>query len=195
MMRTLSMFGLQTVLAFGFSGSTALAEPPSTPDPIAEYKKLDEIQKQLADVQKTLIALAEIKKEVLELRTNTNLIIQKAVGDIDKLTQDMAKLRRDVDELRDKVPPQTRTALSPPNPPNSPTMGSIVLENIYSERVSVILNGRSYQLLPGTKRVVDNLPLGTFTYEVLGGPTGVIQPRVERRLTPDKPYEITIFSR
>jgi len=79
--------------------------------------------------------------------------------------------------------------------PPPAAVGRIVLKNTYAMPVRIILNDRSYPLEPGETWVLDNQPAGAFSYEVLGGPSGVVQARVNRFLEAGREYPITVFTR
>jgi len=199
MTRTWKMLGLHAVLAAALAASPALAEPAApagTPDPLEQYKKLDKIQKQLEEVQTSLAGLEAIKEELKNFRNTINLNMQKTLADVSDLQTRMDRLQRDLGDLRSQMSNLERKSFQAgPTGTASPAGGRIILRNTYPQQVSIIVNGRSYQLLPGEAHVLDNQPLGTFTYEILGGPTGVIQARVDRSLTADKPFEITVYPR
>ncbi len=65
--------------------------------------------------------------------------------------------------------------------------GTIHLYNTYGQPVSIVLNGRSYQLDPGESHTLSNQPVGPVTYEVLG-----LSPRTIRTLTADRPLDIEV---
>ena len=66
--------------------------------------------------------------------------------------------------------------------------GTIRLYNTYSRPVSIVVNGRSYQLDPGESNTLSNQPVGPVSYEVLG-----LSPRTTRTLTADRPLDVEVF--
>jgi hypothetical protein len=66
--------------------------------------------------------------------------------------------------------------------------GTIRLYNTYGQPVSIVLNGRSYQLNPGESHTLSNQPIGPVSYEVLGWSA-----KTTRNLTADRPLDIEVF--
>ncbi|HEX5270668.1 MAG TPA: hypothetical protein VFW33_09290, partial [Gemmataceae bacterium] len=66
--------------------------------------------------------------------------------------------------------------------------GTIHLYNTYTRPVSIVVNGRSYQLEPGETQTLANQSVGTVTYEVLG-----LSARTTRTLTADRPLDIEVY--
>src|SRR5262249_50801083 len=61
-----------------------------------------------------------------------------------------------------------RTAFT--NPPT--TAGTIVLVNRHPETLLFVINQKAYRAVPGQTVTIDNMPAGTFTYEVISPTTG-----------------------
>ena len=69
---------------------------------------------------------------------------------------------------RDQAPPEGTANSARLRSPNRSTRGQgrVRFINEFSEEMSVVVNGRSYRLLPGQERLVA-VPPGDFTYQVL----------------------------
>lgn len=94
----------------------------------------------------------------------------------DGLTEELADLRKKLNDTSRQAARLTEGT------------GTIRLFNTYAQPVSIVLNGRSYQLDPGASQTLSNQSLGTVTYEVLG-----VAPRVTRTLTADRPLDIEVY--
>ena len=61
--------------------------------------------------------------------------------------------------------------------------------------MTVVTNGRQFPLDPGGAWTLDNQPAGNFTYEVLGGPTGLVQARKSTPLAVGETLTINVYAR
>jgi hypothetical protein len=187
------LLGMQALLAAALAAGPAAAADNTDTGKLTDSQKLDEIKAQLKEVQDSIKSLESLKAEVTKLRSDTTLIL----GMQDRIS----KLEKDLDGLRKQLDAAGGPRVSgfgptaPTGPTGPPPGGRIVLKNTYLGRVSIVVNDKSYQLDPGETVVLDNQPPGNFTYEVLGGPNGVIQPRVNRALAPGDTFPITVFTR
>ena len=60
--------------------------------------------------------------------------------------------------------------------PSVPTStGRVVLVNLYPEELLFRINDKNYRVAPGTNLPVENVPAGTFTYEVISGFYGLLK--------------------
>ena len=184
-------------LAGALTTGSVYAEPqPAATDPVTQqYNKLAEISNQLADVQKAMAALDTIRQELKDLRITTNVAVQKAQADINDLQRTVKKVQDDLEAMKSAPKALSSSSKYQPDTGFATVTGRIVLKNTFGQRVSFLINGKSYTLAPGEGWVLDNQPLGLFTLEVLGGPTGVIQPREDRLLKAGTPYELTVVTR
>jgi hypothetical protein len=189
-------------------GSTAAA----IDGPFTDEEKLDNIQKQLDKLTRSLTnmseassraatALSDFKKDLTgELDSMRSSIVTlglkqaDAKQGMDDLRAEMARLRSEVDTLRAKVQTNASSyqALYNPNSTSNSTVGTgrVEIVNTYASEVAVVLNRRAYYVPPGETRTIDNVPAGNFTYEVLG-----IQPPVTRTISPDKIFTVRVYTR
>jgi hypothetical protein len=194
MMRTWKMLGLKTLLAALFAATPGLGS--STSGPPSDTEKLEEIQKQLnelknslAEVKKSLTGLGILDERIKDVRTDSNVAVQKIQSQISDLNNQLIQLRSDLENLRNRPPSSTRIAASPPLD-TAVTTGTARIEvmNTYSQPVSVVINNRrSYLLQPGERRLSDPVPAGSFSYEVLG-----ITPMVTRTVAADKIFTVWV---
>jgi hypothetical protein len=186
------------LIAFNTLFATLLATPRPTAaseGPPSDSKKLDEIQKQLDELKKSVKAiqtavgsLGTLDTELRNLRTDNNLALQKTQNDVNALRDEISKLKDDVEALRRRLATPARTAASPPtDTPPQPVTGRVELQNTWPEPMSVAVNRVIYRVQPGETRLTDPLPVGTFTYEVIG-----VTPPITRSLTANQVYQIHI---
>jgi outer membrane murein-binding lipoprotein Lpp len=124
------------------------------------------------DIKKLNDKLDALAKSVQDLKdgAKTDGVREKVAtvdSKIDQLDQDIQAIKKDLRDLKRKVDGGSTTALRPEY--DSTTFrgqGRVRLINDFPEEMSVIVNGRSYRLLPGQERLVA-VPPGEFTYQVL----------------------------
>lgn len=176
MMTTWRMLGLQTLLAAALAAGPAAAGQADAVD----AKKLDDIQKQLTEIQRTLDAF--MVKDVGDLKVN----VARAQADFLQLREQVARLQKELEGLRGQSGPQTRVAGFPPNG----ATGRLRLMNTFTAPMSIRINDRVFRLEPGQTQIVEGVPAGSFTYEVLG-----IQAPVARTLGANETYTIYVYPR
>ena len=192
MMRTWRLLGLQTLLAAAVAATPSPAVPPfdGPPPPEQVAKAGEDKEKNATEVLQS--QLKELKEELSKLIgevRNHNLASDRALNaakdDIKDLKDQIARLRQDLEDLR-RAGPATR--VSGYGEAGTAT-GRLRLVNTYFEPQTVILNNKaSYRLAPGETKLTDPLPVGDFTYEVLG----VQAPRT-RPLTANEVFTIRIY--
>jgi hypothetical protein len=203
--KSVSAFALMMGAMLHGSTAAAIDGPPT------DEEKLDNIQKQLNNLTRTLTSVGEssvkaasavndLKRDLTgELNsmqasiTNIGLSQAKTTKGLDDLREEMVRLRSEVDTLRAKV--QTNSNYQALYNPNSTVttpvgMGRVEIVNTYASEVAVVLNRRAYYVAPGETRTIENVPAGNFTYEVLG-----IQPPVTRTISPDKIFTVRVYTR
>jgi hypothetical protein len=177
--------GWSTLFAAVFLGVPALAHAQT------DSQKLDQILNQMkADRE-------ELKEEIRKLRTETGLNVAAAQERINRLTEDLKRLgedvkglQRDLEKMRsDGSSPSIRQAGSINLPTQPASTGRVRMRNVFHSPVRIRLNGRDYNLDPGETNEVC-VPLGEFTYEVVD-----IQPPRTEVLTPDKAFNIVVYTR
>jgi hypothetical protein len=196
MTRSWKMFGLQTVLAAVLATAPTVATAAEKKDKIKDLEdrldkvgegltaiqlgiqkdigildgKVKKLEKQLADLQETL---EEIRKD-LGTRRRTSAYPRDPLEDI---ARRLARLER-------ALLPRGRVAQSPPE------VGRILLTNNYSDDITFVVNRRMITLAPGSSRLLDGMPAGRFTYEVIWG--GGAGGRRTRTLTAGDTYRISV---
>jgi hypothetical protein len=173
------MLGLPALLAAAVAAAPAVAQDK---EKLTDSQKLEEIQKQLADIQRALVALYNVPTKLGDAETN----LARAQKDINDLKEQTSRLQRDLEELRRQVGATTRIAGFPP----TGGTGRIRLMNTYTTPMSIRINDRVYRLEPGQTQVLEAQPAGPFTYEVMG-----VQPPVSRVLGANETYTIYVYPR
>jgi hypothetical protein len=144
-------------------------------------KKLDELNKKITDLQD---AVTKLRSENLALIEQNRKLIE-ANERISRLEHDLETLRTQMDSVR-----RSGFNANPANPAAPGNTGTIRLRNTYPTEVHIVVNDRTYQLLPGETSTLANQPAGNFTYEVLG-----IQPKKTVALAANDTFTITVFPR
>ncbi len=174
MFRTAAKPILVAILGAALATSTQAAEPTPT-----ELKKAIEDLQKVTDELKTLKDAAahipDLRKKITEVNAR-----------IDMLELDIIEMKKKLDRNNGT------TALRPTNDGVPPTtmkgQGRLRFVNQFSEEMSVVVNGKSYRLMPGEERVV-GVPPGDYRYQVLQLQTQA----QERRITADETRTITIY--
>jgi outer membrane murein-binding lipoprotein Lpp len=146
------------------------------------------------DIRKLNDKLDALTKAVQELKDGmkTDNVREKVTtvdSKIDQLDQDIQAIKKDLRDLKRRVGDGTTTTLRPEY--DSATFrgqGRVRFINEYPEEMSVVVNNRSYRLLPGQEKLVAVAP-GDFTYQVLN-----IQREAQlRRIAADETKNIRIY--
>jgi hypothetical protein len=142
------------------------------------------------DMEKLRSEVAQLRAEMESLRklyptTQVSAYPPEARTEMEQMRRTMEQIRQDLDAMR-RQPPASRISNFPP----AGDLARVRLVNTFLTPMTIVVNGRAYQLEPGDTRLTDPIPYGTFTYEVLG----VQAPRV-RTFTPGEPFTITVHPR
>jgi len=193
------------------------AQKKSTDALLDELKKIQDQLKSMDGVRRDVDAL---RTTVQDLRRELELSAQmhnRASGDLTELRTQARQLRDDLDraktqasKMEQQLADQTarcdglnrelaalrRQAADGSRQAARLTdgTGTIRLHNTFGRTVSIVLNGRepAYRLEPGETAVVNQVPVGSVTYEVLA--PGFETPyRRTRTLTADNPLEIEVY--
>ena len=129
--------------------------------------RLEQMTKALEkDFKRVADDLAAIRKDFNAAVADSNLKTQDAQNRLTQLEKQVIQLRNELDAA------QKRVSLYPPN--NKPqtsyypaTVGTLVIENRYSEPVLFVLGSARYRVDPFTSRQIEGVPLGPVTYEVI----------------------------
>jgi archaellum component FlaC len=198
MMRTWKLIGLNALLAAMLAAAPALAE-----DPPKNTDKPEELQKQLKGLRESVDKMNEVLESMKTLpsdmknfRADYDRDMQSAKREINDLREDLRRLKSDVESLRKAPTGLSREAGFAPGMTTTPNLipiptGRVQLSNTWGAPVSVIVNGRSYPVLPGEVRFTDPVPAGTFSYEVIG----ITPPNNVRTLAAGETYRINVYPR
>jgi hypothetical protein len=217
MMQAWKILGWQSLLAAALAGTPAAAEDKPDPkepsrepskDSVAKPVDLEQLRTELANIRKAMEQKTEeseknLKTQIELLAAQTTTATKELQGDINRLKMDasasareIAQLRQELESLRAKellalrqeIDSLRKRFYEPGQPPTAqPPLGRVQLINAYPDTMTVILNGRAYQLLPNETRMV-SVPAGPFTYQVLRVHTD-LQPR---SLAANQTFTITV---
>jgi small-conductance mechanosensitive channel len=202
MMRTWKLIRFTALVAALLAAAPIVAQDP----PVKNTDKPDEVQKQLKDLKTSVDGPQGLKKSVEEindklksldkihtalnnLHVDLNTRSQAADREIANLKDEVARLRTEVDSLRKTPTSASRESGFAPGATTAPlASGRVELLNTWTAPVAVVVNNRTYRLLPMERRLTDPIPAGTFTYEVIN----VTAPNIARSLAANQVYTIHI---
>lgn len=127
--------------------------------PSVSSDKLKKIANRLKKLESQVAKMAESLSE-LQQRTS---YYPSDLSDLSNLKRRLGTLEQGMEQLQRQAP---RVAKSPP-----PT-GRIVLTNLTGESRLFLLNGRPIRVNPYSYMVLDNQPVGQWTYEVISSTSG-----------------------
>jgi predicted RNase H-like nuclease (RuvC/YqgF family) len=156
----------------------ALASAPAFGQTAEEFKKaIEKLEKATKDLQEAKDALKtdEIRTKAISIETKLEFI--------DKDIQD---LKKDIRELKRKMDGGVGSSVRSESLYQG--QGRVRFINEFSEEMSVVVNGRSYRLLPGAERLIP-VPPGEFSYQVLQ----LQRSPQERRILADETKTVRIY--
>jgi TolA-binding protein len=149
-------------------------------------ESIDQLKKQGDDLQRQVSNLPDEQRIDYQIRKTLAKELKDTKDEMTALRQQLDLLQRDVASLKSGAAASPRVAFSSPATP-----GRIKLINTFPSQMTVIVNERSYRLAPGATEVLENIPAGQFTYQVLG-----VQPdMLVRSLAPNETFTITVYPR
>ena len=160
-------------------------------------KRLETIEKNDAftrlKVSEVEIKIGTLNRQVEKMRLDMETL-QKRTANIalyppsDKASLDEIRGQlKQIEQTLNRIPTTPRVAFSPP----TPRTGRIVLANSYPDTYLLFLiNDRSYRVAAGQAATIDNMPAGSFTYEVIS-PIAGSGGRYTRVLEPGETYTLT----
>ncbi len=191
MMRTWKMLGLNALLAATLAASPGLAiDPQVDADKLAAInKQLEELKKSLGEVEKSVATLSAVKKGIEDARAESATAVQTVQSGINELKTQFLTLKLDLENLRNSLSTSARTSMFTPNTDTGTVTatGRVELINTYPQPVSIVINGRSYQLAPGERQMSNPIPAGSFWYEVLG-----VTRQEQRTVAADKVFTVWV---
>jgi len=203
MSRTWKCFGFATLVLALLLAARGTAQEQEKPAPLSPRLEED-VQKLIKDVNalnerlKTLstplqdtIKIPAIEKSLTEVGSD----LRKLIDEVKTLNSRLDNLQTSYQQLAEKVRNQDTRVARGYDPRTNGTAGTIRLVNRSGVNATVAVDGRGYVLGPYETRLLENRPLGTFSYEVLADTFGVIQAPVTRTLTADEVFVIQINPR
>ncbi len=139
------------------------------------------------------LRIERLEKQVEKLRLDMEAL-QKRTSNIalyppsDKISLDEVRAQlRQIEQILNRMQGTGRTAFSSP----VVTTGRILMVNTYPDmHLLFIINQKAYRVEAGQTAAIDNMPAGTFTYEVIS-PIAGSAGRHSRVLTPGQTYTLT----
>lgn len=161
-------------------------------------KDLGDLKKELGDLKGDhLTQRVEIDKLTTKIESMEKLIAKlqgekKSGGDVasnypplDKASFDEIKNRLgQIEQAMLKMQQPNRIALSPSS------TGRIMFVNLYSDELLFTVNGRPYRVGPNRSLPIENVPSGSFTYEVVSSTYGLMSQRTSA-LAPNETVTIS----
>lgn len=166
----------------GFAVALLAAVPALAADPeMSEKEKLDKILREVQD----------IRREVADLRTSA-VQTQKPAMDMREIQHRLENLEQAVERL--SAANQRIAGYFNPSaaPASASATGTIRIQNRFGSPATVFINGLPYAVPAFEERRIAGVPIGNFTYQVQTEGFGVIQPNVNRPLTANEIFTISI---
>ena len=177
-------------------GALMLAASPST----AAEPTLGELKILLDSIDKRLDALEKPRRN-----SDGNILLKEPIGgeeivtpgvtvhDMKKMQEEIVMLKKRVMELESRpvrIVRDESKLIRDPAVADPTRLAKVKFRNDWIEEVSILVNGISYEILPGFERTI-SVPAGAFTYQVLD-----LQRRPQTRiLEADKTWTVQINTR
>ena len=158
------------------SGMLALPVSAAEPTPEEFKKSVEDLKK----ITEELKGLKDMMSKVTELRSKS-IVFETQIEMIEK----------DIKDIKKKIGldgSSPSTSLKPEGNTSFKGQGRVRFINGFSEEMSVVVNGRSYRLLPGDEKVVA-VPPGDFSYQVLQ----LQRSPQDRQISADETKTVTIY--
>lgn len=160
-------------------GASLLLAPEAAADPKDDMA--DAVRKLEAAVKK----LEATEKSLTDYKLSNATAVRQLQDDMESLKTRVRQLEMELDRVRGTPPSVSRFGPSDPGG----RMARVRLSNEYLEEMAVVVNGRSYRLVPGETRTI-SVPAGSFTYQILQ-----LQRNPQyREIAPDEEKPIRIFA-
>jgi hypothetical protein len=190
MIRSWKTLGWNAFLAALFVAHPALAEEKK--EAPTETQRLEEFLRQLRELRTTVAEMKQALETIDAMEKDIRLgaqIVRNHKDQIEDLKRQVTQLQEELRVVRGSAAGSQRTSgfLSTDTAAPGLSMARVELANTYSTEVAVVVNGRTYHLLPGERRLTDPIPAGTFTYEVLG-----VTPMNTRTVAANQIYSIHV---
>jgi hypothetical protein len=173
----------------GASG-TKSDTPPDAAQQMADLKKsVDKLSERVRTIEQNIDKdLKELRGTIADLGDKpltANLAIARLQQDLRDQRTQLAQMREELERLRPSS--SSVSGYAGAGGTAAPT-GSLRLVNTWRAPVTVLINRTPYEVQPDQVRIVNGVPAGEFSYEVLG-----IQPRRARTLAPGEVFSVTIY--
>ncbi|VTS00300.1 coiled-coil domain-containing protein [Tuwongella immobilis] len=195
MTRTWNKLGLNSLLAASLAGSIVTVAPTSPmvnfvraaeePNPLPKEpgaspaapkvdNSLADLKTQVQALTNALSKLEKLEESMRDSQSKNGLAVTQLQGDVSELKLQIGDLRREMERLSKRVDEQAQKSISrsspapaaPANPAPAAGNGQLRLVNDYIQEVSVVVNNRTYRLLPGQTTTL-TIPAGAFNYQLL----------------------------
>jgi hypothetical protein len=168
----------RTILSALLLGVLALPVSAADPTPAELKQQIDDLKKVTDDLRKlkdSMALLTELRSKSIVFETQLEMI-----------EKDIKEMKRKL--AMDGSVPNPSTSLKPDTTAAFKGQGRVRFINAFSEEMSVVVNGRSYRLLPGDERVIP-VPPGEYSYQVLQ----LQRTPQDRQIAADETKTITIY--
>lgn len=162
-----------SLLLAGLFAIPSFAAEPTPEDLKKQVEELRKVTDELKKLKDTINKIDELRSKSIIFETQIEMI-EKDIKDIKK------KLGMDGSTPSTSLKPDTTNAFK--------GQGRVRFINAFSEEMSVVVNGKSYRLLPGDEKVVP-VPPGEFTYQVLQ----IQRTSQDRQIAADETKTVTIY--
>jgi len=196
MLRNWKLFGVTTMIVFALT-TPAPAGDKDGPPPDDKIKaletKIDKLIESIAgSFRDAKLDANAIRDELKAFKMDTKLKMDLATRGLELLDERLGRLRQDVDSLKNGgtkayYPPdgkdvvaelraeiaQLRLIIAKSSPGSQPivttgTTGQLMVVNRYPEEILLMVNGAEQGRIPAnSSRVIQGLPLGAVTYEII----------------------------
>ena len=194
MMSNWKALGVPLLLAGALAASDAAqAQDAAKPADTSDLKKqIDEINKKLPTIDQLKTSVLAIDKDLqdeIKQRREHNATVDSKLeqiqNDVTALKSQMEQIRRDVEAARSR--PATQATQISSYQSAAPAVGHVRLSNTYFDTVRIVVNGKPYDVAPTVTMLADAVPVGNFTYEVLG-----VQAPVTRTIAANETFTISV---
>jgi archaellum component FlaC len=171
MMSNWKALGVPLILAGAMAASDAQAQDVAKPADTSDLKKqIEEINKKLPTIDQLKSSVLAIDKDLgdeikgrREHSATVDSRLEQIQNDMTALKSQMEQIHRDLDAARSRPATQISSFQSA-----APAVSHVRLANTYVDTVRIVVNGKPYDVAPGSTMLADAVPAGNFTYEVIG---------------------------
>ena len=195
MLRNWKLFGVTTMMVFALTAPAPAGDKDGPPQDDKFTKLEKQIEAFKSEMAKEFASLGiyvnGLKDDIKSLKADTKVKLELGTARLNLLDQQLTRLRQDMDSLKNGgtkayYPPDGKDVIaelkaeiaqlrliiaksSPVQPlATTATTGQLTVVNRYPEEILLMVNGGEQGRIPAnTSRLIENLPLGTVTYEII----------------------------